>query len=342
MNHTTRVYDSVLDLLPSEENPSPLVRLNRLAPAGSTLYVKLEWLNPFGSVKDRAAAEMIADLEAQGALRPAGQEGDGDAGRGIVEPTSGNTGISLAGIAAVRGYPMRAVVPAKVPEEKRVFLKLLGAEVDVVADAMCPLPGSEDGTIGLAKTHARASSDRYAMPNQYENRANVRAHQRTTGPEIWRQTEGKVTHVFVSLGTCGTVTGLSTYLKAKNPAVRVIAVQPSAGHAVPGLRNTSELAVSALYDPSLIDELIEVDHRLAYATAVELAQREGLLAGPSTGLILAGAQQVAGRERVGLGVLIGCDGAFKYAQGFAAELARQDEQTAATGGLRQAQPHVAV
>jgi S-sulfo-L-cysteine synthase (O-acetyl-L-serine-dependent) len=307
MDHSTRVYDDITEMLPSEENPSPLVRLHRLVPPnGSELWAKLEWLNPFGSVKDRAAWAMVDDLEKRGEL------GRQQPGRGLVEPTSGNTGISLAALAAVRGYPMRAVVPSKVPEEKKVLLKILGAEVDVVQDALCPLPGSEDGTIGLAKTYAKAQGHKYVMPNQYENRQNVEAHVRTTGPEIWRQTAGRVTHVFTSLGTCGTVTGLATFLKAKNPKVKIIAVQPSPGHDVPGLRNISELDVSKLFDPELIDEIFEVNFELAYSRARDLARSEGLLAGPSSGLIFEGARLVAERTPVPMGVLIFCDNVFKY------------------------------
>src|SRR3954462_13206997 len=189
MNHAARVYDSVLDMLPSEENPSPLVRLNRLNPDPAFgLYAKLEWANPFGSVKDRAAWEMLRDLEERGEV---GQ------GRGLVEPTSGNTGISLAAMAKARGYHMRAVVPNKVPLEKKILLQIAGADLDVISDELCPAPGLGDGSINLAKTHAKASSHKYAMPNQYENDKNVEAHFRTTGPEIWKQTEGKVTHLFV-------------------------------------------------------------------------------------------------------------------------------------------------
>jgi S-sulfo-L-cysteine synthase (O-acetyl-L-serine-dependent) len=307
MDHAARVYEDVSQLLPTEENPSPMVRLNRLVPPGSTLWAKLEWLNPFGSVKDRAAWAMLQDLERRGELGPSRP------GRGIVEPTSGNTGLSLAGLSGVRGYPMLAVVPSKVPEEKKVLLRVFGANVEVVPDALCPLPGSEDGTIGLAKTHAKASADRYVMPNQYENVHNVEAHLRTTGPEIWRQTGGKVTHVFTSLGTCGTVTGISKALKARNPAVKIIAVQPTAGHDVPGIRNVSELDVSKLFDPSLVDEILEIDYQLAYRTAAELARHEGLRAGPSSGLIFEGARRIALREPVAYGVMIFCDDVFKYA-----------------------------
>jgi cysteine synthase len=317
MDHQTRVYESIFEMLPSEENPSPMVRLSRMSPVPEfPLYAKLEWLNPFGSVKDRPAWEMIRDLEERGELGP------GRPGRGIVEPTSGNTGISLAALAGARGYGMRAVVPGKVPAEKKILLKIAGAELDVVNDAMCPLPGSEDGTIGLAKTYAKTSPERYVMPNQYENPANYLAHVRTTGPEIWRQTGGKVSHVFVSLGTCGTVTGLGKFLKGKDRNIRIFAVQPSPGHDVPGLRNVSELDVSKLFDPSLIDEILEIDYELAYTRAAELFRTEGLRAGPSSALIYEGARRVLERDRAGLppggvGVMIFCDDVFKYASNMA-------------------------
>jgi cysteine synthase A/cysteine synthase B len=305
MNHATRVYESILEMLPDESNPSPMVRLNRLPITdGFPLYAKLEWMNPFGSVKDRAAWEMLRDLEERGALRR-GQE--------LVEPTSGNTGISLAALGAALGYAVRAVVPEKVPEEKKELLRILGAELDVVADALCPMPGQGGGgTINLAKTHAKAQPDRYVMPNQYENQQNVNAHLRTTGPEIWRQTEGKITHLFVSLGTCGTVSGTSRFLKEKNPAVKVVAVQPSEGHDIPGLRNISELDVSMLFDRSLIDDIVEIPYELAYARVLDLCRREGLLAGPSSGLILEGALRAQREGARGLGVMIFPDGIFKY------------------------------
>src|SRR5437016_11695786 len=215
-------------------------------------------------------------------------------------------------MAHAQGYHMRAVVPNKVPLEKKVLLKIAGAERDVVNDALCPAPGLGDGSINLAKSHAKAQAKKYAMPNQYENEQNVQAHVRTTGPEIWRQTEGKVTHLFVSLGTCGTVSGTSRFLKGKNPDVKVIAVQPTEGHDVPGLRNVSQLEVSKLFDPTVVDEVLEIDFNLAYTRALDLCQSEGLLAGPSSGLILEGALQVAARDPHGLGVLIFPDNIFKY------------------------------
>src|SRR5438132_13684805 len=214
MNHQTRVYNDSFEMLPSEENPSPLVRINRMNPSPEfTLYAKLEWQNPFGSVKDRAAWAMLRDLE---------ERGEVGHGRGMVEPTAGNTGISLAAMARARGHSLRAVVPNKVPLEKKVLLKIAGAELDVVNDELCPSPGMGEGSINLAKTHAKASADRYVMPNQYENQQNVRAHYETTGPEIWRQTDGRLTHLFVSLGTCGTVTGTARFLRESRPGLTVI------------------------------------------------------------------------------------------------------------------------
>src|SRR5690242_10600856 len=321
MNHQTRVYNDVFEMLPGEENPSPMVRINRMNPSPEfELFAKLEWFNPFGSVKDRAAWQMLRDFEERGELGN---------GRGLVEPTSGNTGISLAAMAKTRGYHMRAVVPNKVPLEKKVLLKIAGAELDVVNDALCPAPGLGDGSINIAKSHAKAQAKKYAMPNQYENEQNVEAHIRTTGPEIWRQTEGKVTHLFVSLGTCGTVSGTSKFLKGKNPEVKVIAVQRTEGHDVPGLRNVSQLGVSKLFDSSLVDDILEVDFRLAYTRALELCQTEGLMAGPSSGLILEGALDIVMRDKKGFGVMIFPDSVFKYTSNMVKHIPRLGAGTSA-------------
>jgi len=309
-----RVFDSVLDMLPDVDNPTPLVRVRDAVPSGSVLLAKLEWMNPLGSVKDRAAWAMLRGLEEAGELGPSRP------GRGVVEPTSGNTGFSLAALASMRGYPVRAVVPAKVPLEKRLLLRLAGAELDVTNDALCPLPGAEDGAIGLARSHARAQPDKYVMPNQYENPNNTLAHEHTTGPEIWHQTGGGVTHVFAALGTAGTAMGLSRFLKAQNPLIKIIAVQPSAGHDVPGLRNVSELGVSKLYDPALIDRIVEIPYEHAYTRAARLLRREALRAGPSSGLIFEGALAVAADEPIGLGVMIFCDDVLKYTASMAKHL----------------------
>jgi cysteine synthase len=203
-------------------------------------------------------------------------------------------------------------VPNKVPYEKKVLLKIAGADLEIVSDELCPAPGLGDGSINLAKTHAKASAHKYVMPNQYENAKNVEAHFKTTGPEIWKQTQGRITHLFTSLGTCGTVTGVGKFLRGKNPKIKIIAVQPTEGHDVPGLRNVSQLGVSKLFDPALVDDILEVDFHLAYTRALELCQNEGLLAGPSSGLILEGALRIAARDLRGFGVMIFPDNIFKY------------------------------
>lgn len=304
MNHQTRVYGDIFEMLPSEENPTPLVRINTLNPNKRfELYAKLEWINPFGSVKDRAAWALLRQLEANRSLAN---------GRGMVEPTSGNTGISLAAMARTRGHRLLAIVPNKVPVEKKLLLKIAGADLEVVSDELCPAPGLGDGSINLAKTHAKASAAKYAMPNQYENEANSQAHFETTGPEIWRQTEGRITHLFATLGTCGTLMGTSRFLRQQNPHVKVIAVQPTEGHDVPGLRNVAQLAVSKLFDRSLINEIIEVGFELAYSRALDLCRREGLMAGPSSGLLTEGVLKAIADEKEGVGVMIFPDNILKY------------------------------
>jgi cysteine synthase len=304
MNQDNRVYDDVFELLPSEHNPTPLVRIRKLNPSPEfKLYAKLEWYNPFGSVKDRPAWAMIRRLEAEGKV---GQ------GRNLVEATSGNTGLSLAALASARGYKLRAVVPGRIPKEKKVLLKIAGADLEVLNDDVCPAPGLGEGSINRAKSHAKASPNEFVMPNQYENEDNVRAHMETTGPEIWRQTEGRITHFFAAPGTCGTITGTSRFLKSKNPDIKVIAVMPSEGHDVPGLRNISQLHVTNLFDSSVVDELLEIDYELAYRRALDLCREEGLLAGPSSGLILEGAREVVSKISSGLGVMMFPDNIFKY------------------------------
>jgi cysteine synthase len=318
-DNSKRVYGSIFDLLPNVDNPTPLVRLHKLVPSEQfELYAKLEWVNPFGSVKDRAAWYMLKELETNGQLSEQ---------RGIVEASSGNTGLSLTALARARGYRARVVIPNKVPLEKKILLKIAGAELDVLNDSVCPAPGMGDGSINLAKTHARAQPDRYIMPNQYENEQNIRAHYETTGPEIWKQTDGRITHFFASLGTCGTVMGVGKFLKEKNPKIKVIAVQPSEGHDVPGIRNISQLDVSKLFDRSLVDDVMEIDHELAYRRAVDLAQSEGLLAGPSAALIFEGARRVVERTPSGVGVMIFCDNVFKYTSNMVKHLPELGEGT---------------
>ncbi len=305
MDRSRRVYDDVGQLVASRENPTPLVRLGRFAPQGPmALYGKLEFFNPFGSIKDRTAAYLLKGLRERGELRD---------GKKIVEPTSGNTGIALVALANLAGVRCTITVPSAVPEEKLALLRMLGAEVWPTPDDLCPIEHPKDGAIALAKSIAEGprTRDQYVMPNQYENPDNVRAHYETTGPEIWEQTEGRVTHFFVGYGTCGTVTGVGRYLKEQNPGVRVIAIQPQRGHRLPGLKNFQESKQPTILDPSVVDETVTVDDDKAYRTAIELARTESLLVGPSAGAVLWAAREYAGRES-GVGVAVVPDGAFKY------------------------------
>jgi cysteine synthase len=303
--HERRVYDSVAELIADRRNPTPLVRLGRLEPdAPLALYAKLESFNPFGSIKDRTALFLLRGLLERGALPE---------GKRLVEPTSGNTGIALAALANLEGVPCTITVPSAVPKEKLAVLRMLGAEVWPTPDDLCPIEHPKDGAIALAKSMVAGerTRDLYVMPNQYENQDNVRAHYETTGPEIWDQTEGRVTHFFAGYGTCGTLTGVGRYLKERNPSVRVIAIEPQRNHKLPGLKNFQESKKPDIFDASLVDETVAVRDEDAYRTAIELARKESLLLGPSSGAIVWAARQFARREE-GVGVAIAPDGAFKY------------------------------
>lgn len=313
MDLSQRVFDDVSQLIGSLENPTPLVRLKRLPPPGSgTIFAKLEWMNPFGSIKDRTAKYLIEGLRKSGRLE----------GKKIVEPTSGNTGIALAALSNLLGVPCTITIPSGAPEEKIALLRLLGAEVWPTPDDLCPIDHPKDGAIALARTFvtAEATRDRYVMPNQYENPDNVRAHYETTGPEIWGQTQGKVTHFFAGYGTCGTITGVAKFLKGKNPDVRVIAIEPEKGHRISGLKNFQESNKPGILDESLIDKTVRVPDDPAYETTIRLAREESLLVGPSTGAIV----WAALRENLPEGAVAVCispDNAFKYTSFFADRVA---------------------
>ena len=303
-DHQLRVYSDITQLIASPQNPTPLVRLNRINPDKDfNIYLKLERYNPFGSIKDRIAYEMLKGLD----LRD----------RTIVEPSSGNTGIALVSVANALGIPAEIAVPERIPEEKKVMLKFLGAKITEADDALCPLFPSE-GARGLvnALVKSPATKDSYVSPNQYENELNVLAHYRTTGPEIWEQTQGKIDYFFAGFGTCGTITGVGRYLKEKNPEIRIIGIEPSsADHKLPGMKRITGLDeeyVPKILDYSLIDDTVEVTDDNAYRTALALARRDGIPVGPTTGAILYVALSYA-KSNKGLAVVISPDDAFKYA-----------------------------
>jgi|Deesub1362B_J571_1020462.scaffolds.fasta_scaffold01189_10 cysteine synthase A/cysteine synthase B len=303
MNNKLRVYSDITELIPGPDNPTPLVRLSKITSKRKRLiYLKLERYNPFGSVKDRIAYEMLKALNVKG--------------KKVIEPSSGNTGIALVCIANALGIPVEIAVPKGIPEEKKVMLKLLGAEVREADDNLCPLFPNE-GARGLVKAiiESPATKDSYVSPNQYENKLNVLAHYRTTGPEIWKQTQGRIKYFFAGFGTCGTITGVGRFLKEKNSKVKIIGVEPtSPQHKLPGMKRISGLAkelIPKILDMSVIDDVIEVSDENAYKMAIELARKEGILSGPTTGAILYAALNYNISDE-GLIVVISPDDAFKY------------------------------
>ena len=299
-----RRYEDIRDLLPGPDDPTPLVRLRALPAAGAAVYLKLEWLSPFGSIKDRTARYLLDGLDAAGLLE----------GKDVVEPTSGNTGIALAALMALRGSRLIATVPSGVPDEKKVLMRMLGAEVWETPDDLCPVDNPKDGAIALARAIA-ASDERYVMPNQYSNEDNVRAHYETTGPEIWRQTDGEVAVFVAGLGTGGTLTGVGRFLKERNPKVRIVAVEPYPGHRLPGLKSLQEAKTPEIIDWKVIDEVVKVSDDDAYDRTKQLYRQEALMVGPSTGAIVHAALAVG--ESAGMVVGISPDSGLKYTSYFA-------------------------
>ena len=303
-NHTLRVYDSIVGLLSNEENPTPLVRLNKVVPFEHTqVFAKLEWYNPFGAVKDRIAANMIRDAEERGVL---------DSGKKLVEATSGNTGLGLAMIGNAKGYPLQTPLSDAIPLEKRTVLRFFGTDVVELDDSLCPAPGAPEGAIAKARETAE-TQDEFILLDQYANNANPDSHFRTTGPEIWRQTEGKVTHFVAGLGTCGTITGTGGFLKAQRDDIKVLGVCPEDGHDIPGVRSQRQLQQTELYRPAEYDDEIEVTNREAYDMCLRLNREESIIAGPSSGMALVGALKLVPDVPGTIVVVIFPDNIFKYA-----------------------------
>ena len=303
-DHERRVYESILEMLSSEENPTPLVRLHKVIPYQHTkVYAKLEWYNPFGAVKDRIAANLLADAEKRGVLKPGEKS--------LVEPTSGNTGLGLAMMSNARGYSLRTPLSKKIPQEKRAVLRFFGADVIELDDELCPAPGAPEGAIAYARQTARMPD--FHMLDQYRNEANPESHFKTTGPEIWRQTQHQVTHFAAGLGTCGTITGTGRFLKQQNPGVKVLGIHPQEGHDIPGVRSLKQLVQTELFAPKEYDQTIDVSNEEAYALCQRLVREEQVIAGPSSGMALAGAIKMTPDAPGNLLVVIFPDNIFKYA-----------------------------
>ena len=259
---------------------TPIIKLESLSTHQTEFYAKLESHNPFGSVKDRAAFWMIKIAEENGLIK-----------RGhsvIIEPTSGNTGIALAGIAKLLGYTVEIVIPEKASDETKKIIRSLGAMVYETSDDLCPKVGAgTDQSIALAKSIASARPDKYYSPNQYANEANFMGHYKGTGPEIWEQTKGKITHFFSGVGTGGTITGIGAYLKEKNPDIKIIAVQPQQNHLIQGLRNFEESAKPDLFlkREEVVDDWLTITNDEAFASIKEIFEKEKMLVSPSSATV---------------------------------------------------------
>src|ERR1044072_2904259 len=246
---------------------TPLVELNSFSTDSVRLFAKLEWHNPFGSVKDRAAFWMIKDAESKGRLKKDKSI--------IIEPTSGNTGIALTGIASHLGYKVEIVIPEKVSRETKDILRKLGAILHETSDDLCPREGAgTDQSIALAYAISNPRPDVYYMPNQYENDSNFLSHFQGTGPEIWEQTNGKVTHFFTGAGTGGTITGTGKFLKEKNNQIQVVAIQAQKNHLLQGLRNFEESAKPELFlrREEVVDEWYTATNEKSFKMVKQLAQ----------------------------------------------------------------------
>ena len=284
---------------------TPLVRLDRVVRGleGITLLGKAEWANPGGSVKDRAAASMVADARDRGLLT---------ADKTLLDATSGNTGIAFAMLGAALGFPVLLTMPSNVSPERKLILKAYGAKVEWTDPDQ-----SSDGAIRRARELAGNEPSRFCYMDQYSNDANWLAHYRTTAPEIWRQTAGQVTHFVAGLGTSGTFMGTTRRLKEFNPAIQAISMQPdSPFHGLEGLKYMSTSIVPAIYNPHLADRAVEVETEAAYAMAKWLAREEGLLVGISAAAAVVASRKIAMEEaeagRKAVIVTILCDSADKY------------------------------
>lgn len=276
---------------------TPLIKLQRLTPAnGSEIWLKLEGNNPAGSVKDRAALSMIHCAEQRGEIAP------GDL---LIEATSGNTGIALAMIAAMKGYRLRLLMPDNMSQERQAAMRAYGAELVLVSREQ-----GMEGARDLAQ--AMAARGEGKVLDQFNNPDNPLGHYATTGPEIWQQSLGRITHFVSSMGTTGTITGVGRYLKEQNPQVQIIGLQPQEGSSIPGIRRWPEAYMPGIWRPELIDRIIDMGQGEAEATMRQLARREGIFCGVSSGGAAAGAIRIAVENPGSVVVAIVCDRGDRY------------------------------
>ena len=278
---------------------TPMVKINSLSPNPSVnIYAKVEGANPSGSIKDRIAVKMIEEAERDGRLRP---------GQTIIEATSGNTGIGLAVVGVVKGYPVEIVMSEAVSVERRKIIRAYGGKV-----TLTPAADGTDGAIRLARKLVAENPGKYFMPDQFSNAANYLAHYENTALEIWQQTGGRIDYLVCALGTSGTLMGLSKFLKTMKPSIRVVCAHPTKGHYIQGLKNMEEAIVPGIYDPSAIDiqELVESEEAIGMAR--EIIAKEGIFAGMSSGAAMLAAVRTAERIPSGDIVVLLPDRAEKY------------------------------
>jgi cysteine synthase B len=273
---------------------TPLVRLQRLAPESAQVLVKLEGHNPASSVKDRAALYMINEAEHAGHITP---------GDRLIEATSGNTGIALAMVAAIRGYKMTLIMPDNLSVERRAAMKAYGAELILVDNGM-------EGARDLA--HNMEARGEGKILNQFANSNNPLAHFLGTGPEIWRDTQGEVTHFVSAMGTTGTIMGTSKYLKAQNPEIQIIGLQPSQGSQIAGIRRWPEAYLPSIYEPERVDHIMDITQDEAEDMTRRLAAEEGIFCGASAGGAVVGALKIAQNNPGAVVVTIICDRGDRY------------------------------
>ena len=278
---------------------TPLVRIDKLNPNKNvTMYAKVEGFNPTGSIKDRIALNMIQQAEAEGRLTK---------GKTIIEPTSGNTGVALAMIGAIKGYDVEIVMSGAVSVERRQMIKAFGGTVTLSEGKY-----GTDGAIRKARELVKANPDKYFMPDQFSNEYNKMAHYRTTGDEIWKQTGGNVDYLVSALGTSGTIMGIGKALKEHNPDVKIVCAHPVKGHYIQGLKNMEEAIVPSIYDPSQIDITIMVETEVAYEMTRQIVKQEGIFVGMSSGAAMYAAIEIAKKASSGTIVTIFPDRGEKY------------------------------
>lgn len=276
---------------------TPLVRLQRLpGETSNIILVKLEGNNPAGSVKDRPALSMIQEAERRGEIKP---------GDTLIEATSGNTGIALAMAAAIKGYRMILIMPEHMSEERRAAMKAYGAEIIGVSKS--------DGMEGARDLAEKMQSEgKGRVLDQFANADNPLSHYRTTGPELWEQTKGRITHFVSSMGTTGTIVGTSRYLKERNPAIQIVGLQPADGASIPGIRRWPQEYLPKIYNPASVDVVLDIGQQEAEETMRALAAREGIFAGVSSGGSVAAALRLSEEVENAVIVAIVCDRGDRY------------------------------